>query len=120
QTWAKVLYVDEHTGATDLVMDPQNPDTLFAATYQRQRKAWGFNGGGPGSGIFRTRDGGGSWTKLTSGLPAGDKGRIGLDIFRADPRVVYAVVEASGRDSGVYRSADGGDTWDAWSSLKLR
>jgi photosystem II stability/assembly factor-like uncharacterized protein len=120
QTWKKALYVDDNTGATDLVMDPQNPETLFAATYQRQRKAWGFNGGGPGSAIFRTRDGGASWTKLTSGLPAVDKGRIGLDIFHGDPRVVYAVVEAAGRDSGVYRSADAGDTWDAWSSLNPR
>jgi photosystem II stability/assembly factor-like uncharacterized protein len=120
QTWTKALYVDDNTGATDLVMDPQNPETLFAATYQRQRKAWGFNGGGPGSAIFRTRDGGATWTRLSSGLPAGDKGRIGLDIFRGDPRVVYAVVEASGRESGVYRSGDGGDTWEVWSNLNPR
>jgi photosystem II stability/assembly factor-like uncharacterized protein len=120
QKWTKVLYIDDNTGATDLVMDPQNPDTLFAATYQRQRKAWGFNGGGPGSGIYRTRDGGATWTKLVSGLPASDKGRIGLDVFRADSRVVYAVIEAPGRESGVYRSADGGDTWEAWSTLNPR
>jgi photosystem II stability/assembly factor-like uncharacterized protein len=120
QTWAKILYIDEHTGATDLVMDPENPDTLFAAMYQRQRKAWGFNGGGPGSGIYRTRDGGATWTKLSTGLPASDKGRIGLDIFRGDPRIVYAVVEAPGREGGVYRSADGGDTWAAWSPLNPR
>jgi len=120
QTWKKVLYIDDNTGATDLAIDPQNPETLFAAAYQRQRKAWGFNGGGPGSAIFRTRDGGASWTKLSEGLPAGDKGRIGLDIFRGDPRIVYAVVEAAGRDSGVYRSADGGDTWELWSTLNPR
>ena len=119
-TWQKVLYVDDDTGATDLVMDPQHTDTLYAATYQRQRKAWGFNGGGPGSGIFRTRDGGATWTKLSEGLPQGDKGRIGLDVFKGDPRVVFAVVEAAGHDSGVYRSADGGDTWQAWSSLNPR
>ena len=115
RTWTKVLYVDDNTGATDLVMDPQDPQTLFAAMYQRQRKAWGFNGGGPGSGIFRSRDGGATWTRLSNGLPQGDKGRIGLDIFHADPRVIFAVVEAAGRDSGVYRSADRGDTWQAWS-----
>jgi photosystem II stability/assembly factor-like uncharacterized protein len=119
-TWQRVLYVDDNTGATDLVMDPQHADTLYAATYQRQRKAWGFNGGGPGSGVFRTRDGGATWTKLSEGLPQGDKGRIGLDIFKGDPRVVFAVVEAAGRDSGVYRSADGGDTWQEWSSLNPR
>ena len=119
-TWKKVLYVDDNSGATDLVMDPQDPDTLFAATYQRQRKAWGFNGGGPGSGIYRTRDGGATWTQLANGLPKGDKGRIGLDVFRADSRIVYAVVEATGRESGVYRSGDGGETWEAWSSLNPR
>jgi photosystem II stability/assembly factor-like uncharacterized protein len=120
QKWTRVLYINDHTGATDLAMDPDNPETLFAATYQRQRKAWGFNGGGPGSGIYRTRDGGATWTKLSNGLPNGDKGRIGLDIFRADSRLVYAVVEAAGHESGVYRSADGGDTWEAWSTLNPR
>jgi len=120
RTWQKVLFVDDHTGATDIVMDPRDPQTLFAETYQRQRKAWGFNGGGPGSAIYRTRDGGASWTKLTNGLPQADKGRIGLDIFRGDPRIVFAVVEAPGRDSGVYRSVDGGDTWELWSTLNPR
>src|SRR5205823_4530235 len=105
---------------TDLVIDPQNPETLVAATYQRQGKAWGFNGGGPGSAIYRTRDGGATWTQLHDGLPAGDKGRIGLDIFRGDPRIVYAVVEAAGRDGGVYRSGDAGDTWELWSTLNPR
>jgi photosystem II stability/assembly factor-like uncharacterized protein len=120
ETWQKVLYVDEHTGATDLAIDPHDPQTVYAATYQRQRKAWGFNGGGAGSGIYRTRDGGATWTKLTTGLPSGEKGRIGLDIFRRDPRVVLAVIEAPGRDSGVYRSVDGGDTWELWSTLNPR
>jgi photosystem II stability/assembly factor-like uncharacterized protein len=119
-TWTKVLYIDEHTGATDIVMDPDNPETLFAAMYQRQRKAWGFNGGGAGSGIYRTRDGGATWTKLASGLPSGDLGRIGLDIFRGDTRIVYAVVEAAGREGGVYRSGDGGDVWVLSSTLNPR
>ena len=120
QSWRQVLYVDDHTGATDLVMDPQDPQTLYAAMYQRQRKAWGFNGGGPGSGIYRSRDGGATWTRLSNGLPQGDKGRIGLDVFHADPRVIFAVVEAAGRESGVYRSADRGDSWQAWSTLNPR
>ncbi len=84
QTWQLVLFIDDHTGAIDLAMDPNDPQTLFAAMYQRQRSAWGFNGGGPGSGIYRTTDGGASWTGLTEGLPAGDKGRIGLAIYRGD------------------------------------
>ena len=120
KTWSKVLFVDENTGATDLAMDPQNPEILFAATYQRQRKAWGFNGGGPGSGIYRTSDGGATWTALTAGLPKGEKGRIGLDVFRPDGRLVYAVVEAAGRESGVYRSVNRGDTWDQLSSVNPR
>jgi photosystem II stability/assembly factor-like uncharacterized protein len=100
QTWSKILYVDEYTGANDIVIDPKNPQILFASTYQRQRKVWGFNGGGPGSGIYRTTDGGTTWTKLTKGLPPGDKGRIGLDVFLGDSRIVYATVEAGGRRGG--------------------
>jgi photosystem II stability/assembly factor-like uncharacterized protein len=120
QSWKHVLAVDDNTGTTDLVMDPQNPDVLYAATYQRQRKAWGFNGGGPGSGIYRTDDGGATWTKLANGLPRGDKGRIGLDVFRGDGRVVYAVVEAAGRESGVYRSINRGETWEQLTTLNPR
>jgi photosystem II stability/assembly factor-like uncharacterized protein len=120
RTWNKVLFVDENTGATDLAIDPHNPEILFAAMYQRQRKAWGFNGGGPGSGIYRTSDGGATWTALGAGLPKGDKGRIGLDIFRGDGRVVYAIVEASGRESGVYRSVNRGDSWEQLSTMNPR
>ncbi len=120
RTWTKALFVDDNTGATDIVMDPQDPETLFAAMYQRQRKAWGFNGGGAGSNIYRTTDGGATWTKLTAGLPKGVKGRIGLDLFHGDGRLVYAVVEAAGHDSGVYRSTDRGDTWTQLGSLNPR
>jgi photosystem II stability/assembly factor-like uncharacterized protein len=111
QTWKKVLFVDENSGATDLVIDPVNPQTLYAATYQRQRRTWGFNGGGPGSGIHRTTDGGATWTKLTNGLPAGDKGRISLSLYASDPKVVYATIEARAPGSGIYRTLDGGTTW---------
>jgi photosystem II stability/assembly factor-like uncharacterized protein len=95
KTWKKVLYKDENTGVIDLAMDPKNPGVLFAAMYQHQRKGWGFNGGGPGSGIFRTSDGGTTWTELRNGLPIGDKGRIGLTIFPGDNRMIYAIVEAA-------------------------
>ena len=94
KTWKKVLYKDEFTGAIDLVMDPRNPNVLYTAMYQHQRKGWGYNGGGPGSGIFRTMDGGDTWTELKKGLPAGDKGRIGLAVSPSDNRVIYAIVEA--------------------------
>src|SRR5262245_4377569 len=118
ETWKKVLFVDNNTGATDLVMDPQDPQTLFAATYQRQRRAWGFNGGGSGSAIHRTYDGGATWTKLNEGLPKGEKGRIGLDIFAMDGRIVYATVEA--RDGGLFRTQDRGETWERVTTLNTR
>ncbi len=100
RTWKKILYKDENTGAIDLVMDPKNPDVLYAAMYQHQRKGWGYNGGGASSGIFRTMDGGATWTELKNGLPRGDKGRIGLATFAGDNRVVYAIVEADPAPAG--------------------
>jgi photosystem II stability/assembly factor-like uncharacterized protein len=107
-TWTKILYVDAKTGAADLVMDPQNPNKLFAAMWEHRRWPWFFRSGGPGSGLHLTWDGGATWTRLTEkeGLPAGDLGRIGLDIARSDPQVVYALVEA--KKSVLLRSGDGG------------
>ena len=134
-SWEQVLFIDDHTGAIDLAMDPADPRTLFVAMYQRQRRAWGYNGGGPGSGIYRTTDGGDSWTELTKGLPEGDKGRMGLDIYRGDGNVVFAMVEADarvpgqgfgggggGRDqqNGVYRSTDRGESWEQVSTTNNR
>ncbi|HTS26547.1 MAG TPA: hypothetical protein VMH81_11780 [Bryobacteraceae bacterium] len=113
KSWTKVLYRDEHTGAIDLAMDPKDPSVLFAAMYQRQRKGWGFNGGGPGSGIFRTTDGGAHWTELKNGLPAGDKGRIGLTIFPADNRILYAIVEADPPFAGGGRGGTSGNQGEA-------
>ena len=135
-TWQKLaggLPDDGKTGATDLVMDPSNPDVLYAAFYQRLRRPWRFDSGGPNGGIFRTGDGGKTWQKLTNGLPAGPTGRIGLDIYRRNPKIVMAIIETGfqcgggrGRGaappspecadmtklgSGVYRSEDGGESW---------
>ena len=112
QSWEKVLYIDEHTGAIDIVMHPTDPKTIFAAMYQRQRTPWGFSASGSGSGLYRTLDGGDSWHELTDGLPEGDKGRIGLDIYRRDGNLVYALVESSGDGRGLYRSTDRGDSWE--------
>ncbi|MEJ2204136.1 MAG: hypothetical protein P8170_08500 [Gemmatimonadota bacterium] len=113
RTWDKVLYIDEYTGAVDLVMHPGNPDVLYAATYQRLRRAWGFNGGGPGSGIYKTTDGGETWTELAGGIPAGDKGRIGLAMSASNPQVLNALIEHADRElQGTYRTADGGMTWE--------
>ncbi len=121
RTWERVLFVDEFTGAVDLVVDPTDPGTLYAATYQRLRRTWGFNGGGPGSGIYRSVDGGDTWGELTNGIPSGDKGRIGLAISQSNPRVLSALIEhADGAEQGTYRSEDGGATWSRVNSLDPR
>jgi photosystem II stability/assembly factor-like uncharacterized protein len=120
-TWDKVLFVDEYTGAVDLVMNPDDPDVLYAATYQRLRRTWGFNGGGPGSGIYRSTDGGDTWTELTGGIPAGDKGRIGLAIAASNPNVLNALIEHGDESAqGTYRTTDGGDRWERVSSMDPR
>ncbi len=96
KTWRKVLYVDPNTGAADLVMHPANPNLLWATTYTRQRTAWGFASGGPGSGIWKSEDGGEHWTRVTGGgLPSGTLGRIGIDISRSNPNVMYAQIEVA-------------------------
>lgn len=110
RSWTKVLAVDTLTGATDLVIDPRNQNVLYAAMYQRLRTVFGFNGGGPGSGLYKSLDGGATWTKAESGLPTGDKGRIGLAIARSNPDVLVATVEHPG-SGGTFRSEDAGATW---------
>ena len=121
RSWQKVLYIDEYTGAVDLVMDASDPNTLYAATYQRLRRAWGFNGGGPGSGIYKTIDGGANWNELEGGLPAGDKGRIGIAISESNPQVLNALIEHADEDlQGTYRTGDGGLTWERVNALNDR
>jgi photosystem II stability/assembly factor-like uncharacterized protein len=120
-TWKKILYKDENTGAIDLAIDPRDRNVMFATLYQRQRKGWGFDGGGPGSGLYRTTDGGVSWTEMTNGLPRGEKGRIGVATFAGDDHTVYAVVETEPAGAGgVFRSVNRGDSWEHLSSLDPR
>jgi photosystem II stability/assembly factor-like uncharacterized protein len=116
RTWKAVLTVSEHTGATDVVMDPRNPDVLLAATHQRRRHVWTLINGGPESAIYKSTDGGETWRKITRGLPAADMGRIGLAISPANPDIVYATIEAANDQQGMYRSTDGGETWEKRSS----
>jgi photosystem II stability/assembly factor-like uncharacterized protein len=105
KTWTNTKFIDENTGFTDVVMDPTNPNVLIAASYQRRRTPWGFNGGGTGSGLWKTTDGGKTWTKLTNGLPNNPIiGRIGLDIARSKPSTIYASIEvgpSGGTGAGV-------------------
>jgi len=111
KTWRKVLFVDERTGAANLIRDLQNPNKLFAAMWEHRRWPWTFRSGGPGSGLYSSVDGGETWKRATEedGLPKGDLGRIGLAISHSNPEIVYALVEAE--KSALLRSEDGGKTW---------
>ena len=118
-TWRKVLSVDSNTGATDVIIAPDSK-TLIAATYQRRRREFGFAGSGPGSGLWRSIDGGDTWQRITNGMPTGDLGRIGLDISASNPDVIYALIEALQPGGGVYRSNDRGATWTRQSAVNQR
>ncbi|KPK08560.1 MAG: glycosyl hydrolase [Gemmatimonas sp. SG8_28] len=111
RTWDRVLAISEHTGVTDVLFDPRNPDVLYAAAYQRRRHVWTLINGGPESGIYKSTDAGANWRKINKGLPGGDKGRIGLAISPQNPDVLYAIVEAMPENEGFYRSENGGENW---------
>ena len=134
-TWSRILDGDADTGAVDVILNPHHPDEIYAAMYQRRRRPWGFHGGGPGSGLYKSSDGGESWTELTgegldNGLPEGELGRIGISIYRSEPRIMYVSVEqgfrynastAYGeRRAGIYRSEDHGQTWTHMSDWNPR
>ena len=135
RTWKRTMFVNNKVGVIDLVMNPQNPDILYAATYDMRRTPWNNVNAGPDSGIYKTVDGGGSWTKLTGGLPTGRIGKIGLDIYLKNPEIVYALVNncnpgakpgtpggcTGGQRAGLiggelYRTADGGRVWTKMNS----
>jgi len=129
-SWSQVLQIDETTGCIDLAIDPANSAVLYAAMYHRLRKPWSFSSGGAVGGIYKTVDAGRTWKKLAGGLPA-QTGRIGLDVYRADPRIVYSVIESDigGQSSafddysstgGVFRSEDGGQSWKRMNDLAPR
>lgn len=112
KTWKNILNISENTGVTDVAIDPSNPDIVYAASWQRRRHVWTLINGGPESAIYKSTDAGATWNKLRGGLPAGDVGRIGLAISPADPKVVYATVEAAETASGIFRSQNRGATWE--------
>jgi len=141
KTWNKILYISDQVGVVDVVINPKNPDIVFAATYDKQRIPWNFNEGGPETGIYRSTDGGKNWLRLASGLPTGKLARVGLAIYPKNPNIVYTVIDnqnkrplsadevkqaqairqdAKERPVGgeVYRSDDGGDTWTKMSAAK--
>ncbi len=134
RSWSNTNFIDEYTGFTEVVMDSRDSQVLYAASYQRQRTPWGFNGGGPGSGVWKTTDGGDNWTRLEgNGLPNGTLGRIGLAVYAADPNIVYAQIEVMNTNrrepgdtsidetrSGVWKSTDGGGNWEIQSNNNSR
>lgn len=112
KTWAKQLYVDAKTGCADLVIDPKNPDTMYASFWEFRRTAWSFNSGGNNSALFKTTDGGKTWNKIHNGFPKGQLGRIAIAAAPSKPEVLYAVLETQeDKDKGLYRSEDGGNSW---------
>ncbi|HVS14159.1 MAG TPA: glycosyl hydrolase [Thermoanaerobaculia bacterium] len=110
-TWEKVLFVSERTGFVDLAMDPTNPRILYAAAWRAERKPWTNISGSEDGGIWKSKDGGDTWTKLAGGLPEGLVGRLGVTVSPANPDRLWALIEAEGEKGGVYRSDDGGESW---------
>lgn len=111
-SWEQIHAVSEHTGAADLIMDPSNPDVLYAAFHQRRRHVFTYIGGGAESAVFKSSDGGETWKEINKGLPAGKMGRVGLAVSPVDANVVYAIVEAEGDAQGFYRSNNKGESWE--------
>lgn len=109
KSWQKILFVDNNSGVSDLSMDLKNPRILYAAFWDMQRLPWYIRSGGPGSGIWKSTDGGDTWKKLTNGLPKSIMGKIGVSVSMANPQRVYAMIESE--EGGLYRSEDGGNTW---------
>ncbi|PYQ27207.1 MAG: glycosyl hydrolase [Acidobacteria bacterium] len=115
KSWKAVLTISENTGVTDVVFDPTNPDTLYAASYQRRRHVYTLINGGPESAIYKSTDAGATWNKLTKGLPKENMGRIGLAIPKQRPKTVYAIIEAARSSGGFFRSQDGGGNFEKMS-----
>ena len=112
KTWNRVLEIGDYTGVSDMEMDPRNPDIIYAAAHQRERRVYSKINGGPESAIYKSVDAGKTWTKLSKGLPHGDVGRIGLALSPANPDIIYAIIELPESKSGFYRSCDMGESWE--------
>jgi len=120
KNWEAVLSISEHTGISEIHLDPINPDVIYAVAHQRRRRVWTYLGGGPESAIYKSKDAGVSWTKINKGLPGGDLGRIGLAISPENSDFIYAIVEAREDKSGFYRSTNAGASWERRSDYSSR
>src|SRR5256884_1212207 len=112
KTWKNVLNISENTGVTDVAIDPNDPNTVYAASYQRRRHMFTLIDGGPESAIYKSTDAGATWNKVRAGLPTTEMGRIGLAISQVDSNVIYATIEAADRKGGIFRSNDRGGSWE--------
>ncbi|MEO5675457.1 MAG: hypothetical protein ABIQ74_12500 [Chitinophagales bacterium] len=120
QSWQQILIINDSTGVIDMAINPQNPDTLYACSWERVRRFTYQHYGGASCGIWRSYDGGDTWNELTNGLPSTDVGRIGIDISVSNPGVLYSIyADQSGEFKGIYKSSDGGDSWNATSDGSL-
>ncbi|UII31703.1 hypothetical protein LVD17_25775 [Fulvivirga ulvae] len=112
KTWEKILYVDQKTGCSDLVMDPNDPNTLYASMWEFRRTPWSFSSGGQNSALYKSTDGGKSWNKIHNGFPSGKLGRIAVAVAPSDPNIIYTVLETEqAKNNGLYRSDDAGKSW---------
>ena len=109
-TWEKILYVNQRTGCCDISLDPRDPNIIYAAMWEHRRLPWSFTSGGPGSGLYKSTDGGTTWDRITTGLPGEELGRIAVDVSPANPDMVYALIEAK-EEGGLYKSKNQGATW---------
>lgn len=111
KTWERTLFVSDETGISEIAIDPANPDILYAAAHQRRRQEWTYIGGGPESTLYKSTDGGKTWREITSGLPKGEMGRIGIAVSPADPNYVYAIIEGRDDKGGFFLSTNKGESW---------
>ncbi len=116
ETWKKILEISENTGVNNIVMDPSNPDILYATSEQRRRTSFTKIGGGPESAVYKSTDAGANWRKIMKGLPKVDLGGMGIDVSPVDPNIVYLIVEAADDKGGFFRSTDKGESWNKMSS----
>lgn len=118
KTWEKSLFISDDTGISDLIVDPRDPDVMYCSSYQRRRHVWTLINGGPEAAMYKSVDGGKNWDKLTSGLPGGYVGRIGMAISPVNPDYIFALIEATGDKGGLFRSTDRGASWEKRSNYK--